>query len=564
MKKIEPIEKTKSKHVLLIGLDGGTFDLIDPWLLEGHLPNIQSLLNRGARATLRSVILPFTPQAWGSFMTGMNPGNHGIFGFKEKEEGRYAFQFVNNRSIKSKTLWRYLSDYGKKSILVNIPMTYPPEKIDGVVIGGMDAPGVDSEFTFPPEMKDEIFRVVKDYVIHLHVGAGYLDSDKKRKKAALELIRMAACREKLVLHLMKQHSWDFFGVNFSSIDQVQHHFWKYLDSDNPFKDSILNVYKRVDQAVGRICRSVPQGTNIFLMSDHGAGAASPYVFFIDEWLRQNKLLEFKKSFSVKGFATKCLKTALTTASQNLSSNVKDVLMRCFPGMRVKSQGYVRRALINWRQTKVFSGEHPSTLRINLKGREEQGIVEPHEYDDLRERLIDELEGLKNPFNGQKLIEKVYRREALYHGHYVSNAPDLIIHPVGFAYQIKGGRFTSRYYKQVISKKNPNEFFVNGVHRLNGIFIAAGDGIKTREATSQLDIFDLFPTVLYALGLSVPANVDGKVAGEVFEEGYLAANPIGYSKETFNEAALVSSSKKNYKEEDMEKIAESLRGLGYID
>jgi predicted AlkP superfamily phosphohydrolase/phosphomutase len=398
-----------SPKVFSIGLDGGTFDLIDPWLREGQLPNIQTLLEHGTRATLQSVILPFTPQAWGSFMTGMNPGNHGVFGFKQKEEGRYSFQFVNNKTIKSKTLWRYLSEHWKKAILVNIPMTYPPEKIDGIIIGGMDAPGIDSGFTFPPEMKEEIFRVVDDYVIHLHVGAGYLDSDKKRRKAATELIRMAACREKLVLHLMENHPWDFFAVNFSAIDQVQHHFWKYLNGRNSFKDVILNVYKRVDQAIGRICRAVPSETTVFLMSDHGAGAASPYVIFIDEWLREQGLLQFRKSFSIRGLAMRLVKSALTGLSQKLSSGIKDHLMRWFPGMRVKSQGYVRRALIDWPNTRVYSGEHPSTLRINLRGRDAAGIVEPGEYEGLRRELIERLESLTGLQERRSLLRRFCER-----------------------------------------------------------------------------------------------------------------------------------------------------------
>lgn len=553
-----------SPKVFSIGLDGGTFDLMDPWLDEGHLPNIQRLIERGTRASLRSVILPFTPQAWGSFMTGMNPGNHGVFGFKEKEEGRYSFQFVNNKSIRSRTLWKYLSDHGKKAILVNIPMTYPPESIEGIIVGGMDSPGVDSDFTYPSDIKSEILALEEDYVIHLHVGAGYLDSDKKRRNAVGALLHMVASREKVILHFMDKYPWDFFAVNFSAIDQVQHHFWKYLEGDNEFQEIILKVYKRVDEAVGRICEKVSPRTTVYMMSDHGAGPASPYVIFIDEWLKEQGLLQFRKAFSVRGLAMRMVKSALTAFSQKLSSEIKDHLMRWFPGMRVKSQGYVRRALMDWQNTRAYSGEHPSTLRINLKGRDAQGVVEPRDYEGLRRELIERLESLRDPQTGEILIERVYTKEDLYHGDFLKAAPDLIIHPKDFAHQIKGGPFSNPHYRQVISTKDPKEFFVNGVHRLNGIFAAAGPGIRKGHCVDSLEIIDLFPTMLYSLGMAVPKSVDGKVAEGIFAEDRLSAYPICYCDDSLKEADQVSGDKATYGQEDADRIAESLRGLGYID
>ena len=555
---------TPSPRVFSIGLDGGTFDLMDPWLKEGHLPNVQRLIKGGARASLRSVILPFTPQAWGSFMTGMNPGNHGVFGFKEKEEGRYSFQFVNNKSIRSRTLWQYLSDHDKKAILINIPMTYPPEPIEGIIVGGMDSPGVDSDFTYPSNIKSEILALEKDYVIHLHVGAGYLDSDKKRRKAVQELLRMVACREKVILHFMDKYPWDFFAVNFSAIDQVQHHFWKYLNGNNEFQEVILKIYKRVDTAVGRICEKVPPQTTVYMMSDHGAGPASPYVIFIDEWLREQGLLQFRKTFSVRGLAMRIVKSALTAFSQKLSSRIKDHLMRWFPDTRVKSQGYVRRALIDWPNTRVYSGEHPSTLRINLKGRDPEGIVKPGDYEGLRRELIGRLESLKHPQTREVLIERVYRKEDLYHGDFLKAAPDLIIHPKDFSHQVRGGPFSSSYYRQVISTKNTKEFFVNGVHRLNGIFAGAGPGIRKGHCVESLEIIDLFPTMLYSLGMAVPKSLDGKVAEGIFKRNRLSTYPICYCDDSLKKAGQVPGDEVTYGQEDSDRIAESLRGLGYID
>jgi predicted AlkP superfamily phosphohydrolase/phosphomutase len=345
---------------------------------------------------------------------------------------------------------------------------------------------------------------------------------------------------------------------------VQHHFWKYLKGSGEFKDAILDVYKRVDTAIGRICAQVPLDTTVFMMSDHGAGPASPYVFFVDEWLRENGLLRFDRSFSFRGVASKCVKWVLSASSQKLPSRFKDYLMGLFPDMRVRSQGYIRRALIDWSVTKVFSGEHPSTLRINLKERDAEGTVEPAEYDELRNRLIRSLESLRHPDTGERLIEKVCKREELYYGDYLDSAPDLIICPKDFSHQIKGGPFSNRFYERCISRKNPKDFFVNGVHRLNGIFVATGQGIRKGHVLEALNIFDLFTTILYSLGMEVPEGVDGRVAEEIFEEGYLSSHPIRLSTRPIKRWAEVSGIQINYEEEDSEKIEESLRGLGYID
>jgi predicted AlkP superfamily phosphohydrolase/phosphomutase len=368
----------------------------------------------------------------------------------------------------------------------------------------------------------------------------------------------------LILYLMEKYPWDFFAVNFSAIDQVQHHFWKYLDGKNEFSDVILNVYKRVDQAVGKICEKMPLGSTVYVMSDHGAGPASPYVIFLDEWLRENGMLLFKSSFSLRGLVTKVIKWALSSSSQILTSELKDSLMRRFPGTRVKSQGYMRRALIDWASTRAFSGEHPSTIRINLKGREAKGIVEAAEYEKLRDELVERLELLKHPETGEKLIEKVYKKEELYHGDYLTSAPDLVFQPKDFCHQIKGGPFPKGYYGQVVSRKHHREFFVNGVHRLNGVFIAAGPGIKKDYASTPLDIIDLFPTIVYSLGMEIPESVDGKRAEEIFEPDHVSSHPIRFSNFPLKRWTAPVGEEVTYEREEARKIEKSLRGLGYID
>jgi predicted AlkP superfamily phosphohydrolase/phosphomutase len=553
------------RRVFCIGLDGGTFDLVDRFVGEGRLPHLGRFLREGTRAELRSVLLPFTPQAWSSFLTGVNPGRHGIFGFKEKSIHDYSFQLVNARRLRSKTLAQMLGDAGKKVILLNVPMNYPPPAVNGIVVGGMDSPGINSSFTYPPEVKDEILGLAKDYVIHLHVGAGYLDSDVKRREAVRALLAVAAARERVILHLMDKYPWDLFALNFGETDQVQHHFWRYLGSEGEFRDAILQVYERIDEAVGRITAKLGDDVVQLVVSDHGAGAASNLVFFIDEWLRSEGLLEFRNVAVAKRVARGFLGFSLNSLSRTLSSSAKDALMRWFPGLRARTQGFVRRSLVDWSKTSVYSGEHPATLRVNLAGRDRSGIVTgTQRYEELRTALIDKLQGLVDPVSGKALIEKVYRREEVYHGPFLESAPDLILFPKDFAHQILGGPYPrNRHYRQLISTKEARKFFVNGTHRMNGMFIARGKDVHAGLRLPRLEITDLCPTILYSLGMPVPNGLDGRVVTEMFTDRHFAENPVRYVDYDLRSGGA-DGGRPTYTDEESRIVERSLRNLGYIE
>lgn len=297
-----------------------------------------------------------------------------------------------------------------------------------------------------------------------------------------------------------------------------------------------------------------------------AGPASKWVFFVDEWLKEKGYLNFKPRSLLKGTLRQTSRFTLDTLSKNISSNAKDSLMRIFPGLRVRSQGFIRRSLINWSMTRVYSGEHPATLRINLKGREPQGnVASGKEKEELCNRLIEDLEELKIPATGERLVEKVYRREDLYHGPCTDISPDLYIVTRDFSHQVRGGPYPGGLgYNGIIVEKNHREFFVNGVHRMNGVFMAHGTDIISGVSFPQhFSIMDLFPSILYSLGLEIPKGLDGKILEPIFKKSFIEDHPAKYVESEISR--VCREDEETYEDEgDSKKIERSLRGLGYLD
>ncbi|GAG67317.1 unnamed protein product [marine sediment metagenome] len=170
----------KDRKVFAFGIDGATFDLISPWCRQGKLPNMSKLLGEAASGILQSTPEPNSAQAWSSFMTGLNPGNHGVYYFLQRKESSYDFEFTNAASRDGKTLWKIASELGKKCIVINVPLTYPPEEINGIMISGMDAPGTNSEFTYPQGIYDELVQEIGEYVIESDASKFFRNGDYRK------------------------------------------------------------------------------------------------------------------------------------------------------------------------------------------------------------------------------------------------------------------------------------------------------------------------------------------------------------------------------------------------
>lgn len=554
----------RTRRVMVVGLDAATFTLMSPLMKEGRLPNFAELVREGVSGELESVFPPVTPPAWVSIMTGKNPGKHGVFDFYGPPSLGYERPVLNARSIKAKTLWALLSEQGLRVGGINVPITHPPEKVNGFIVPGTQyAFDSGDGFTYPSDLLDEIKAKLGDYqLVWYDLKSLYTD---ELDEFLDQWCTITDLREGAALHLMETRPWEFFMVVFYSIDPIQHQFWRFSDETHPrhdpklakkYGDVIPAFYQKIDDSLGKILRRLDEETTVLVVSDHGAGPEHR-AFYLNRWLINEGLLVLKPHlvpllrWRHSHFVYKVLKHLkfrgiAWTVPQAVYWSLKDWID--------PREGLLISHFIDWSRTKAFAANHTEQgLYINLRGREPEGIVEPGaEYERLRDYLIGRLSQVVDPSTGKPLAKRVCKREDLYHGPYVDRAPDLTF------FQEDG---TCLVQKDL----HPRELFgwankTSGTHRLNGVFILRGEGVKKGVALKGTKLMDVAPTILYALGLPVPDDMDGRVLVEAFDEAFVRARPP-----VIVPAGAWSGEREEgiYEEGEADKVREALRGLGYM-
>lgn len=557
------------RQVVVIGLDGATFALIKPWAEEGKLPTFAGLLREGGYAPLRSVIHPYTAQAWSSMITGLNQGKHRILDFWERDFASYGFRLLNAGHRVGRSPWRILSESGKKVIVVNVPMTYPPEEVNGFLVAGRDTPGMDSQYTFPPNLKHELAQLAgEEYVI---VPNDWLYSRRGRPDLArAELFREIRVRFAVVKHLMKNHPWDFVMFVVGATDGAAHFFWKYHDPSHPlydpndYSDTILEVYRRVDSEMAGILADLPAEATLMVVSDHGNGSGGELAVHLNLWLAEQGLLHFRQGRRshrklAKAMVAGALQRIKSALYSHLPFQTLTKLRGLFPdALRSRLGEETFFAGIDWPTTKAFSEEIRGNIWINLKGRDPAGIVGPGEYETIRDFVIERLPDLRDP-TGAKVVRRVWRREELYEGPFVDRFPDLVVEAeVSDIFKARQG-YKGKSPVRILSNEELKRLKTSGTHRMDGILMVKGSGVKAGVEIQGAQIIDVAPTVLYLLGEAIPREMDGRVLTELFEEGFLLANPPTFVEESPTPSLGVGE----YSEEEGELVRERLEGLGYL-
>ncbi len=566
----EKKQNNKPSKVFVLGLDGATFDVIDPMIKEGRLPNLQRIIEGGVRGNLESTTPPLSPVAWTSFMTGSNPGKHGIFDFFGPGSGSYRFQVNNSVLRKAESLWSIASRMGKKVGVVNVPMTFPVEKVNGYMISGLGTPDLKSNFTHPPDLYQEIEKEVGRYLLN----PDYVTcSDPSNPGYFAGMVDMIDNQLDTVKHLITTRDWDLIVYVITVTDEVQHDCWKYMDKSHPgfnekdkcYGDFIFRIYEEADKTLGEVLNLVDQNTTIILMSDHGHGPLYKN-FYLNNWLiregyfrfypEYRNSVKFKLLEIMRKFSDKCLLPIGTFVRREL---FKKLIVRIRGGIIGISSSYYMRN-INWNETMAFcEGSFPA-IYLNVEGRFPNGNVKPgNAYEELRNEIISKLVLLEDPKTGRRVVKSVLKPEEIYHGKEIKNAPDLICVP-------EKGYHGGGELEQLYFGLQSNELFGNhrwsSRHTMEGIFIAAGPNIVPGKNISNAQIIDLAPTILYLLGLPIPKNMDGKVLEDIFQKDYLSTHEKRFSDDicTKNQKEGVQV----FSNEESEQVKQRLRALGYIE
>jgi predicted AlkP superfamily phosphohydrolase/phosphomutase len=559
--------------IFIIGLDAATWDLLKTWTEDGELRNIAGLIRKSATGELRSSIPPLTPPAWTSFMTGCNPGKHGIYNFMEPKEGEYGMRYANAGSRRARTLWRTLNEAGHTTGVVNVPFTYPPEKVDGFQISGMDTPSEKSAFVHPPELKEELEREVGELGLEIrYLGAMSTDA---RRDAVLEGMRKLDEQwTRVALQTLEKNPCEVMMVTFMSIDTVQHYFWHYMDAGHFLHDAqgaarygeaIKDVYRRLDESVGRILEKLPEDCTVLVVSDHGGGAVSDRVVYLNRYLARLGLLTYKKTRAGSG----AVRWIYDKVRAVLGSDAKKWLAHRLPGLRERMENAATSfANIDWAGTKAYCSEvlaYPPSIFLNMKETRPEGTVAAEEREELIALLMEKMGELRDPRDGSAIIPEVWRREELFQGECAGQGPDLVLDwwsGAGFSASPSLAEEQDGPVLRIRESAPMAEPEWSGTHRLQGVLIARGPAIQAGARTEGARLIDMMPTILYLMGVEVPAGLDGRVLTEMLRPEWLAAHPVGGGAGAYVAEAVQQSTP--YSAEEAAEVEERLKALGYVD
>lgn len=494
----------------MIGLDCAAPELVfDRW--RDLLPNLRKLMERGLYGPLESTIPPITVPAWVCMATGKDPGELGIYGFRNRLDHSYdRMALASSRLVREPALWDRLGERGLRTIALGVPLTYPPRPIQGLMVSGFPLSETAADIVYPPELKAEIDAVVGRYIPDI---ADFRNADRAQLLA--DLYTMTERRFQLARHLITKHPWDLFFMVEMGTDRIHHAFWRYFDPEhplyepnNPFLHAIRDYYIAVDAEIGRLVELLEPETRLIVVSDHGAKRMVGGLCF-NEWLIQEGYLTLKQP----------------------------------------PQGVVKFSpdLVDWSRTRAWGdGGYYGRLFLNVRGREPEGVVDPAEADALKTELIARLEDLRDEA-GRPLNTKVFRSEQVYRQRR-GVAPDLIVYFGDLHWRSVGsvGHGTIWTHTNDTGPDDAN-------HAQQGIFLmadvadlrrsdgAGGEAALQANRREGLSLYDVSPTVLDLLGLPAPEGTGRSVIGRI------------------NSASPASA----YTEEEEEEIARRLEDLGYL-
>lgn len=529
---------------LLIGVDGATFAVLDPYMERGVMPFVRGLVERGTRASLRSVMPPLTPPAWTSLVTGKHPGQHGVFDFFQKEEpDSVYFQFASSQDVRSPTIWSLASDEGRRVISLNFPLMFPPPPVDGYVVpGGMmpwrqlrlgcHPPGLFDRLKALPGFKP---REMLDMELEIKAIEGcpddeyaqWVESHIQREQRWAEVAR----------HLIAEEPADLIGVLFDGVDKLQHLCWRFIDPacrparPSAWEREMIERCERYFSALDAIIAdlvALAGPETVILASDHGFGPTSE-VFHVNSWLER------------EGY--------LTWADRPNGDAGGDGTELGFAEMTRHVHA------VDWTQTLAYAAT-ASGQGINIVSRV-PGTEDPLS-EDARRALADELRerllAIRRPDDARPLVEEAWTRHEAFSGPYEALGPDVSM------ILADGGTMSILPCETLVTHRDEPR----GHHRWDGIFIANGSGIRAGAEVDELSIVDVAPLVLHRLGLAVPDDMAGRVPTEIFEAEELDRRPPRLAPASAPSVPTDRPAELELDPDEQAAVLERLRALGYVE
>ena len=565
---------TSGPRVLILGLDGSTWDLFSKLAEDGTMPNLASYLDRGASSDLVTVVPPVTATSWTTFFTGLNPGKHGVFEFLLRRKGlsqgavsdRNPFGEipVNSTLRDGLPIWQLAGRAGLKSVLLSVPITYPPEELNGSMVSGFLTPFGKRDFAYPPAVLEDIeqhFGLYKLYHRQVYSKRGVGD-------VLDELFDVLDYNIKVTRYMMGKGDWNLLFSHFWGTDRAQHELWHLLDEHHPrydrregeeFGPRLRRFYRELDKGIKEIVDDAGDA-NILIVSDHGFGPIHRFLAF-NVWLLEEGYLKLKRDPGtwIKKMVYKMGLTPVFFYRLSMAMGLARLRLSGGFHSRQKMQMLLDRFFlslsnVDWTATKAYSRGNYGQIYVNLKGREPHGCVEPGEgYEEVRASIKQDLLAFRDPLTGEKMFDRVYLREEIYQGPYTDEAPDIVFLPTDMRNKALGTLdFTSNRFSFPV-------YGNSGDHRMEGIFLGLGPAFRAGARLSPGSILDVAPTVLYLLGLKVPREMDGRIMEDALLPEVLAGRPAEYC-----DVNLLGNARGGtLSAEDSEDIRRRLEGIGYV-
>lgn len=559
------MKENGADKLIVIGIDGGSWDYIDPLLEKGRMPNLRYMIERGCRGILQSTVPPLTPPAWSSFITGKLPCKHGIFDFFVYENG--AVKIMNAANRKGLPFWKYLDHRGIRAGVCGVPFVYPQEPVDGFLICGFDTPEDAQIKTYPPELAVRLEDKYGRYFFHEPPLQMLSDSE--------DGLFINLCQEQsqsqteAFIDLIEEYKVSVALINYMLFDHFNHYMKEYS-----FVEEALVT---IDQNIGKLLNKFPQA-NFIILSDHGSCRLNT-LFLIEDWLEEKGWLIFNRKqvqrtklnrtlasifqdkWRWKGTSEKIIRNGMVRVIELMPSGLQSSVVDLCARIHRAPISYWKGDARDLENSMILATSYG--LYLNLPN----GVSSPKDpgekYNQVRESLISELLTIRDPMTGLPFFFGVYRKEEVYSGESLSKAPDIITLPNPNCGMIHGAVIQEDAFLSPFFVKSDAIAHYGG-HINEGIFVFYGNDFS-KYAPQGLNIVDIPAIILYLCGVPIPDDFDGAVAKDVFHPAFLKTNPVKHQeamRDTHSHEGLLRE-ENDYEDDQEDKVKQRLRDLGYM-